>query len=340
MSPRKWISNRRLERILGTGKPVLFLIAAAFCCAHGGALAGDPAIPNEARKKWAEYIEFAKRLQGKQTEIVTDRLANNKVVSRTASELKVCGFAMACGYQYVGPAHEPEHRWYVRNEQYGFELWRASEADGWAVAHVWPSIGDGKKPRIALFLNDATTQPFVPLNIYRMWLPETVESNDFVVTKFGRVTKNGLDLARVDFRYSAKRKPAAESGWFLLDPSLYWVVREYEVNVTGGFGDRGTSSYSAEFKIGRSGHPLLVKSHERIESPGEKASVDRVIEYTLSEDQPPSREFTFAAFGLPDLSNPTMRRSSRYLWVAAIGFLCLVAGITFWFRRRQANTTG
>jgi hypothetical protein len=266
--------------------------------------AGQLEIPKEARKKWSEYMEGAKRIQGSSSEVLLDRLANNSIQARNQVELKMRGFCLAYSFQFLErPQLEPEQHWYVRNQRYGFELRRKLNTDPWAIVQYVQKIGDGKNHnRLSFFLSDQTTRTFAPLRIAGKWLPEMSQQSDFLITNIAQVAKNDLELIRVEFRITklAQRKPALESGWFLLDPSLYWVVREYDVNMISGIRGNsysGKNSYTGNFKLAPSGIPLLVKSIERLVCPAEKADGEWVIDYYLHEREVPESEFTLSAFG-------------------------------------------
>jgi hypothetical protein len=319
----------------------ILVIAISFFSIPGHAIGGQRQIPDEARKKWADYMELAKGIQGSSSEVVTDRLANNKVLAHVRYELKIRGFATAFSFQEFGPQPEPKQHWYVRNEQYAFELRRKTNKDSWVVAQLHQDIGDGKNLTVNRFLNETTTQTHAPLKIYRNWLPEMVGEKEFVVKKYDKVRNprnTGSDLMRVDFEYNNQEsKPAVRSGWFLLDPSLYWLVAGYEVNVTWGGGESGKVSYTADFKVGPSGTPLLAKSVERTECLAARVSTDRSAEYNLDEHEPAAEEFTLSAFGLPELGK-VGETNSRYLWFGATGLLCLAVAIMFWFRTRRAQS--
>ena len=108
MAPRKWSRNKPIGSV-AAAKLLIAVIAATCFSALGEAIAADLEIPKEARNKWSDYMEFAKHIQGSSSEVLTDRLANNKVRGRTRVELKVRGFALAYSYQYLqgfqsGPA--------------------------------------------------------------------------------------------------------------------------------------------------------------------------------------------------------------------------------------------
>ncbi len=334
-----------LPRIVLAAK-FFFCVTAAVCfSAAGGARAGDLEFPNEARRRWAEYMELAKHIQGSSSHVSTDRLTH-KVRAREGLELKIRGFAMAYSFQSLGP-NEHRQEYYVRNEKYGFQLRRKASADGWALVQLFPKIGDGKNlSRLSLFLGEGTTRTFAPLAIYNShWLPEMVEEKEFLIKKYITVAKDGSNLARVEFEYTKaeKNRHVPSSGWFELDPALYWVVRGYHVKITapsavGGYS--GTASYSAEFKIGRSGIPLLTKSSERIDCPAEKTNSEWTNEYSLDEHEPAAEEFTLTAFGLPEPHGVIWPKPTPYyLWFIGVGLASLVLGVFLrrWLQKKAAT---
>jgi hypothetical protein len=281
-------------------------------------------------------MELAKRIQGRSARVVKDLFDNERIMEKLIVARKIRGFALLWGLEYLEPAQEARQQYFVRNDQYGFELRRRTSADKWALAQFFEDIGDGTGVRLSVFLNDNTIRTFAPFEVFAKWLPEISTHKEFVVKSQKRVKEHGKDLVRIDFDYSLPQKQySVRSGWFLLDPSLYWLVKAYRANVIWGKSDAGTVDYVSDFTLDSDGVPLLTKALEKIDCPSQKVRVDRVTEYSLERREAAAEEFALSAFGLPDVRKGSGTSWTRPLILAGAGFLCLALGIKIWFRRRK-----
>lgn len=169
----------------------------------------------------------------------------------------------------------------------------------------------------------------------RYFFPEP----SFVVGRVIPVVKDGLSLAHVEFeiRYAKGEMEQYKdtryaAGWFEARPDQNWIIQEW---VASSAKIQEATHIKIEFGGGRDGLPLP-KRISRSAPLGRHVIVFDSIDHAAT----PAREFTLAAFGLPEIDRkpePPSRNRTAYVLIGA-GILVLVAaiGLKVYTRPRQA----
>jgi len=133
-----------------------------------------------------------------------------------------------------------------------------------------------------------------------------------------------------------------KSGWILLDPDHYWVIREFEVKFRRWRGEgnppyEGTATGAYEYRMTRNPFPVITRLTRVLNYP--KLSVTYESRFDLGETEPPESEFTLSKFGfLEPVGVPPPPRSWTYLWFALVAFAALALAIFFRYRSRRGRT--
>jgi hypothetical protein len=134
------------------------------------------------------------------------------------------------------------------------------------------------------------------------------------------------------------------SGRIVLDRSLDWALREYELLVQDDPSWRSTVSCKiqcARWEPGAFIFPKQVLQVTQAGSPDGKQEIIREREVVFQEvklNKVKDSQFTLAAFGLPDLSSPPRRSyyplDSWFFWTCI--FLAFASAGILWYKRRRA----
>jgi hypothetical protein len=194
---------------------------------------------------------------------------------------------------------------------------------------------DGGRSTVFGLPNDSAVRlACICQTVYNVHLPDLAKEPGFLLKRVSSVDADSNRLVRIEYdRVShSMRNDPARGGWVLLDPALYWVVKQYEVKAVWPDG-QGTISATLEYKTTDSGFPLATRVVRNHKAESQTGPVDHeyVLDYDLNvQDKLPERDFTLSAFGLPEPAGAT--RSRLYLWIGGVGVLCV--SVALWLARR------
>ncbi len=179
----------------------------------------------------------------------------------------------------------------------------------------------------------------------------------YTITHVEEVLSGNTKLLKIHYLNSLKPGASApgrlvmkeEGGWLLVSPAEKWVLREAVSRLAPGAGQSlvGDRHLSVEYDGTHDGVPiprryesktvarLVGDKQESTDSKGRVArngSVMSSFVFDFDEfrfDEAPDSDFTFAAFGLPDLGKPKVlaARSSPMPWVFTIAGVALLLAI-------------
>jgi len=158
----------------------------------------------------------------------------------------------------------------------------------------------------------------------------------FSIQSISEVRQDGENCLKLEVRLkegiwkiaNGKRPSPEYVGWILIAPEKKWVVRDYELAYTDGGGLRGQVEYGDV----QDGFPVpkrvVIKSFNR------QNKLNFIHDFQFEDLRfvdPPDREFTLAAFGLPELGEPGRTRS-RYVnravfWLLGAAVAALLVSI-------------
>lgn len=297
----------------------------------------------EAPVKWADYAAYIGDIQSSATKTTIGRVAGKTGESQTRYELKRRPHHLLWSWEHT--KGQVGGQCWAMNDRYAFHLTKGN--GGWALADLDSDVADGLG--IPYLAQEAKAEPDwskCPFTIYTEVLPELVDKKGFHAEKAQRVTEEGSDLIRIDFRYDRDKQERGnyypKSGWFVLDPQQYWRLHEYELHMVYGSGQRSLFRGTVQCRTGSGNYPLLTRivARESITTPGE-APIEQEIttEFSLAEGAPPPEAFTLSAFGLPEPREFTPPPTTRYyLWFAVAGLALVVAAVVFRRLARPAAT--
>lgn len=309
----------------------------------------------EAPRRWQDYLERGKCLQGTWHYTFANLAEEGKVYRRSRLEFKQHGScALVIDQNLLGKSQTGTLK--SINSRYGFLLRRSAPdkpwvlirhdldlQDGWGLSHASPTVAAQNWVGIHFLVNGTAMT----------YLPDVIKDADFSVRSAAPLVRDGRTLVRVEFDARPKQWRArgdAEAtgwmplreGWFLFDPERYWVLRECHAKQQEPEEDGTTSTVGAklDYKEGRNGFPILTRIVRRSDGTlqGKLMQMEHKAEFDLYEqDDVPESEFTLSAFGIPE---PVELRASQkrrwYLWAAGAGILSIILGMVFQWRRRRA----
>lgn len=296
---------------------------------------------DEAPREWSKYRKRAARLQGSflWAKDVIQSVPATKSRSEGRHEIKQReGCALFLEERLVERNQKSGTGWLrVVNPRYGFELHRHKPTGPWAVTRVDLDPGDGLSLEApGQWVEKISTFPFNFSNMV-LQLDVIVGDPGFTLKRVSPVTRDGRELARVEFSYRPKdlvRVPL-RGGWVLYDPERFWVIKEYEVQMDWkrpqGAWAVATVTATYDYQEGDDRFPILKRIVRTEKMPSERWETQHTAEFDLTEADVPERDFTLPAFGFPEPPGAKKPPVSWYLWAAVAAVPCL--GLAFLLRR-------
>jgi hypothetical protein len=179
-----------------------------------------------------------------------------------------------------------------------------------------------------------------PYGILEDRITDFIKFDDLTVTRLERTTdEQGAALAKLHYERHGEDdgQRYEQYGWLAFYPDRCWALREYSF----GAKDPNKTRIRArlDYAGDKDGVPLLKRAEYWYESgpPPRKRSLVQTFEVTELVPGPvPEKEFSLAAFGLPDIEQAAP--SGLPYLVVFLGILTLVAGILLrrWLVARRA----
>ena len=147
-------------------------------------------------------------------------------------------------------------------------------------------------------------------------------SPEFQIQRVVRTAAAGEHLVKVVFDCSPSDKTKTKmKGWFSLDSSLDWVIRDYEIEVQRPGGSIPSFRLAGSVRYEEGGkQPVPVEIHVKSETGNKKTKYSTHETYTISRfslASTPSGDFTLAAYGLGDFEKLSRRSTNRVPYYAA-----------------------
>lgn len=309
-----------------------------------------------AQDKWKEYLTRVRNIQA----TMTERFVRPKSPAEPGwekHEIRHTGDCALAISQPVPDGKEP-HRARVVGRTYSFVLTRKTAGRPWILTGFSPGkAADSDEP----WVNELMYRPLTVL-APRERLLELVRDPDFKIVGSREVEAGGDRLVRIDFTNTPKHvgretvdglvlfpgRVTLKDGYILLDPSRYWLIREFLVTEHEG-PDLSVKdpnllakmSGKYDYKALRDGTPVLSKVVWQCEQAANAAAVGNrhEFDYAITDDLPSESDFTLTAFGLPEPAGEKRPTTTRwFLWATVAGVLCLALAIVFrrWASRRSA----
>jgi hypothetical protein len=309
-----------------------------------------------AQDKWREYLTRVRNIQA----TMTERVVRPKSPAEPGWEKQIeirhtddCALVIS---QPVPDGKEPHHASVV-GRTYSFVLTRKTAGRPWILTEFSPGkAADSDEP--LSWVNELMYGPLTVLSP-RERLLELVRNPDFKIVGSREVGAGGDRLVRIDFtntpKYIATRdtvdgmvlfpgRVTLKDGYVLLDPSRYWLIREFLVTAHDGpdlsVKDPNllvTMSGKYDYKALRDGTPVLSKVVWQCEQAASAAAVGNrhELDYAITDNLPSESDFTLTAFGLPEPAGEKRPTTARwFLWATVAGVVCMALAIAF---RRLAS---
>jgi hypothetical protein len=198
-----------------------------------------------------------------------------------------------------------------KGPDYSFGLTRSTDKDEWEVKRF------GEVPPDKPLAMNATNYLFAPFCIYANPLAQIMKDPAFAIKKLTETKLNNRECIRIDFEGARLKRGDFVSGWVVLAPGAAWAIQQYAI-ASKAF--QGTNIYTVDYGADVNGIPML----HRVSDTGAGQKAVFTVENLSSRVVTPS-DFTFAAYGLPDLAKAKGTPPSRLpYWVFGIAFACLL----------------
>jgi hypothetical protein len=225
---------------------------------------------------------------------------------------------------------------YCYNEDYSFSLSKKDADQQYIISSLDKNVGGEPAQSIKVQVDGWLYEYLdAPLSFSAVYQPlsRIISSDRFSIRRVSEVREDGENCLKLEVRLQegiwkiAQGKPSPEyEGWILVVPAKKWVVREYQL-AHSILGLRGRVEYGDI----RDGFP----SPRRVvvEGTDTRSGTPIYRHEFIFEDlrlvNPPDSEFTLAAFGLPELRQPSSSRHANrtVFWLLGAALASLVVAI-------------
>lgn len=276
----------------------------------------------EAPQSWQEYLDRVSQLQFNVSARI-DVVSGDVALSNYTAEYLQRGASA----RSVLRSEDGKVVVAAVNPRYYFRLSRASERAAWQIDDFGPSSSGNEESsyirnsvrKNAADAIRAMTPDRGPL------LSELMHEGTFTVKRATLESGSEENLVRVEFSYMPTpenlTKRILRSGWVLLDADNHWIIRRFEYLLEWPDGTKGkeTGEYVyADEPVNGVPVPHRILRHTEAHESGTGQPVEYDIHYTFDswrEEEVPEREFTLAAFGLPEPGLGSDRGRPIWYWL-------------------------
>lgn len=200
------------------------------------------------------------------------------------------------------------------NADYAFAVSRSGEG-AWLLRHASPMNKEAVTRNIS---TRAFIYAHAPWEILEYGSLRSLGKNpNFSVTSIESVAGESGELARVSFSQkvvaNAGKWVTLRSGWLLLDPKMYWCIREFSVSIAS---DTSAADIHGRITYGDHRDALPHPTHYAFTLVNKKkrATIEDAFDYKKFDYRdPPLAEFRLPAFGLPEYVTSRARSASLRL---------------------------
>jgi hypothetical protein len=314
----------------------------------------------EAPQKWREYRVFSKTIQGRIT-TATETFDPSGILYRTHKiTLKDKKFLTKKGifhvkqnaqsalsnvnvetFDFKTKSSQQFFNVSGANSRYAFELGKKPSSVDWYLKYLImdPSAkiaADGQRT----IQDDVFYQIAPHFLLLNQTLIEALEDKKANTFKEARIVKRDHGDC-VEIRYETRKKIGSvdgpHRGTIILNPDQCWCVLENRIQTRKTNKYDETQRWEFEMTDAAKQFPVLKRAKfvEGTRTPdGQTIEGITIADYEFTEAvNPPDRDFTLSAFGLPEPEGVVWPRPFPwYLWFLAIGAVALGAG---WYWRRR-----
>ena len=163
-------------------------------------------------------------------------------------------------------------------------------------------------------------------------LRDLVTAPGFTLLRLSPVEAVNGNYLQMEFKYTPidPEKNNLRGGRIVFDPSWFWAVREYEVNLQRG-DEHATQMRKFEYDGPKDQPPILKGTIDHFKS-SKGSEDDSRTEYTeYLRKMSPVNDFSLAAYDLPEPGGPVTWFNKVAIYITLISILCIL--IAFWLRR-------
>lgn len=198
-----------------------------------------------------------------------------------------------------------------------FSLFRKMEDQPYSLSEF---EDNGPADSVSIFLDRYLMAPY---GVFGIPMSEIMADPSFKVRSVDAISEGGGLYLKVSFDYAPKTI-GLRSGWIMVSPQDRWAIVRAECQM----GDKPENRLICKVEYGERAGEVRFPKRVSYTLPGSRHSVFEFAE--IVTERSAAKDFTLAAFGLPDLGRPGVSRatsSGRY-WLFLLAFVALVIAIT------------
>jgi hypothetical protein len=327
--------------MLGQMSRQLLTIPLVWLSVFGLAVANDVELSARFRKEapeaWTHYLALARNIDIEATETTFNADGTERIVIFFQDKLSGSN-GLRLQRNLKGPVSRARvnavrETVICRNARYGFQLSKQQLDHPWLVTYVGDDVaGISKKLQ-----GSAEVVARTPLSVFHKFLPTWIEEGFTVKSVDWAQRQSGQRVALAfETEKPSGQRPSnwVRSGVIWLNPERLWAVEGSEVSVATPKGEEQRWSQSVEFLQDPPNLPLVRRRQSSLT--GATGKFEIVTDFARFElREVPEYDFTLAAFGLPEASQPSAWARAR-LWLILTlgGAICIIVAIAL--RRRNA----
>ncbi|MBI3463767.1 MAG: hypothetical protein HY000_12025 [Planctomycetes bacterium] len=290
---------------------------------------------SEAPQRWQEYRHFSNRLQGDATWKLT---VNGALRLHTSYQVKQNDSGKLVVTQNSAyedsKSLETQGEVLAFNSLYSFSLQRHSETSPWFITGV-VKRGENARDRAPGYSEAIRWISGASLGLTNAKaLDQLLKQPAFKVVAISEIIDGAAAAVRVEFdnghHWDEGEFFPIQKGVLILDPQHFWCLRSAKLECiysTGALVSRVNATYDVRGK----GLPIPKKvvddATSEVEGQGTVRSVSEITySFVNPTTLPDDGEFTLSAFGFPE-PEFAATGSQLYLWIGAVGVLCVVTAI-------------
>jgi hypothetical protein len=238
---------------------------------------------------------------------------------------------------------------YGINSRYAFHLRQYDDTEEWIIEKLVFHAEDPSHD-VVRAAREARVCITTGFTVFPRSLLRYMEQPTFEVTLARTLLRGSDELVEIAFVYQPKDKfdVRIRKGVLLLDPTRYWMIREFHTEMDWPSDEIGTVSGSFEYDSRMHPIPVVKKAQTKSRSKpvGPKAKEYKITGpselHIISEydarafPEATEKDFMLSAFGLPEPPEPGgAGRGIQWLWIPVAGALLVI--IALLLRRRTSR---
>ena len=260
-------------------------------------------IGTSARKAWEDYENVARMWSYRIHSEYSTRDEGKSSDSASSATVRSNGRCVLI--EETSPTDPQAQECRVVNSTYLFTARQPPGSKSWGLTGVLDHSSiksPGAFGRISMRDDIETGSVLAPVSCDTMAVRRLIDHPCCKTTRFAQTAEGVEWLFTIDQAKRPERMRLVEGGRILFDPSNHWVIKDSMTENRNGAGGISTIRQTMAYLPGPHGYPILREIKGRLETDDKTFQTEFHTTFEMiSQVQPPAdREFTLAAYGIPD----------------------------------------